>query len=233
MKGSEGFTSIALILSKNSAIFSALSSVFIMAQKYKVYLNSHLIILLFSKDFYKHEIECNSEKKDPSINIIQNDVESLFRGDIISKTLCYHSESLDDLWGSFLSVFEIINAGGGLAKNINKEFLFIFRFNKWDLPKGKLEEGELIEECALREVEEECGVHNLSLGEKIKTTYHIYNYKGTNVLKYSHWYAMFYSGDEKLVPQIEEGITNVEWISPNDFDKVKSNTYQNILDVIE
>jgi 8-oxo-dGTP pyrophosphatase MutT (NUDIX family) len=66
-----------------------------------------------------------------------------------------------------------IVAAGGLVFNENKELLMIYRRSKWDLPKGKLDEGETIEECAIREVEEETGVQQIILGKLIQK--HIMN----------------------------------------------------------
>ena len=57
----------------------------------------------------------------------------------------------------------IIKAGGGLVKNEKGEVLFMFRKGKWDLPKGKLDPGETMDACAVREVMEETGVSGLSI----------------------------------------------------------------------
>ena len=46
--------------------------------------------------------------------------------------------------------------------------LFIYRFNKWDLPKGKLNKGEKKQDCAIREVEEECGICNLQIEMRLR-----------------------------------------------------------------
>ena len=56
-----------------------------------------------------------------------------------------------------------IQAGGGLVENEKGEILFMFRRGKWDLPKGKLDPGESLENCALREVKEETGIRILEL----------------------------------------------------------------------
>ena len=42
---------------------------------------------------------------------------------------------------------------------------------------------------------------------------------------------MSYSGTERLIPQTEEGITEVKWIEPNDLAEVLENTYESIRDV--
>jgi ADP-ribose pyrophosphatase YjhB (NUDIX family) len=52
---------------------------------------------------------------------------------------------------------KIVMAAGGLVENEHGEILLIYRKKHWDLPKGKLDAGETLEECAVREVEEETG----------------------------------------------------------------------------
>ena len=107
--------------------------------------------------------------------------------------------------------------------------LFIFRNGKWDLPKGKVEKGEKVDEAAIREVEEECGVSNVEILNTLPSTYHIYPYKGKNVLKRTYWYSMTCNDSSKLIPQVEEGITEVKWISISALEPVKNNTFPSIL----
>ena len=127
----------------------------------------------------------------------------------------------------------LIKAAGGLVKNSEGGYLFIFRNKRWDLPKGKLEKGEKMKETALREVEEECGVTIQTNNEKICRTYHIYEMGQKIVLKKTNWYDMTVKGVPKLVPQKEEGITKAEWLNKNDLPKVLENTYPLILDVLK
>ncbi len=110
-------------------------------------------------------------------------------------------------------------------------YLFIFRRGKWDLPKGKLDPGETIEEAAVREVQEECGIHHLQLGKKLCETFHIYYEKKKQYLKHSYWFAM-QTEERKLAPQTEEDITDIRWIAKEDFALVKANTFPSILDVL-
>jgi hypothetical protein len=44
---------------------------------------------------------------------------------------------------------------------------------------------------------------------------------------------MNYSGSEELVPQTEEDIQEVKWLSPDNLQEFKVNTYASILEVIE
>jgi 8-oxo-dGTP pyrophosphatase MutT (NUDIX family) len=73
----------------------------------------------------------------------------------------------------FRSVFLEVPAAGGVVKS-NDRLLFIFRNGKWDLPKGKIDEGENPPEAALREVSEECGIAGQQIKKQLPSTFHIY-----------------------------------------------------------
>ncbi len=127
-----------------------------------------------------------------------------------------------------------IMAAGGIVRNENEELLMIFRRGKWDLPKGKLDAGEDLATCALREVQEETGLQNLELKDFIGSTRHTYfdKYLQEDVVKETHWYAMLAKGAEKLIPQTEEDITAIQWLNKNDVDDCLQNTYPNIRQVL-
>jgi 8-oxo-dGTP pyrophosphatase MutT (NUDIX family) len=127
----------------------------------------------------------------------------------------------------------IVRAAGGLVENERGEVLFIFRRNKWDLPKGKVDPGEGTEECALREVTEETGLQDIELKEPLIITHHAYEENGLDILKETHWFRIKASGDEPLVPQTEEDITELRWFKQHELAEVKRNTYPNILEVLK
>ena len=79
------------------------------------------------------------------------------------------------------------------------------------MPKGKLDKGESIETCAIREVEEETGIRNTKLLSPFGITYHVYDEYGKHILKESHWFNMLSPGIQMLIPQTEEQITAIEW----------------------
>ncbi len=143
----------------------------------------------------------------------------------------WHSD-LDKLKKAFFKYFQLIEAAGGIVQNDKKEILFIYRLGKWDLPKGKVEKGEVFEQCAIREVEEETGVTGLKLKKKIGETYHTYNAFGKHFLKISHWYNMTCSKTQNLVPQTEENITAIKWIKAKDINEPLANTYPSIKDIL-
>lgn len=144
---------------------------------------------------------------------------------------CY--KDVNHLLEMFSSMFKLVEAAGGYVINKTQQRLFIFRNGKWDLPKGKVEAGESVEMAAVREVEEECGISGLRILRKLKPTYHIYELKGKQVLKPTWWFEMTTSDTKELVPQIEEGITEVKWIDTDKIQKeISVNTYGSILEVI-
>ena len=140
--------------------------------------------------------------------------------------------NLEDLKKAFFKHFTLIEAAGGIVQNDNKELLFIYRLDKWDLPKGKVEKGEDLENCAVREVEEETGVTNLTVRNKIGETYHTYNAFGKHFLKTTHWYYMTCSSEQSLVPQTEEDIAAIKWVKTKNIKEPMSNTYPSIKDIV-
>lgn len=136
---------------------------------------------------------------------------------------------LKNTYGQF---FKVILAGGGLVYNEHDEILLIFRKGFWDLPKGKLDDGETLSACALREVREETGIANILLHEKIITTYHTYQEKGKYILKESHWFKMSVQGKPTLTPQIEEEIEIAKWVSKDNIKNYMHPMYPAIRDIL-
>jgi 8-oxo-dGTP pyrophosphatase MutT (NUDIX family) len=127
-----------------------------------------------------------------------------------------------------------IIAAGGIVLNPKQEILWIFRRGFWDLPKGKLDPGETIPQCALREVEEETGIHKIQLNELITITYHEYfdKYLNTQVTKETHWYKMSIQDLQNGIPQTEEDIEKMEWFPIDVLEIPMQHTYENIKLVI-
>jgi 8-oxo-dGTP pyrophosphatase MutT (NUDIX family) len=144
-----------------------------------------------------------------------------------------YNENLEQLKKAFFRHFTVIEASGGIVQNEKKEILFIFRRNKWDLPKGKLEDNESLLECAIREIEEETGVTDLVFRSKIGETYHTYKEYGKTFMKISHWFSFSCDKPQKLKPQTEEDITETVWVKETEINNPLGNTYQNIADIIE
>ncbi|HEV8284865.1 MAG TPA: NUDIX domain-containing protein [Chitinophagaceae bacterium] len=144
----------------------------------------------------------------------------------------YHSD-IEELKRAFQKKFTLIQAAGGLVKNEKNSILMILRRGKWDLPKGKLNKAEKLEDCAVREVEEETGLKNTKLNHPLTVTYHTYHEGTKYILKESHWFSMSVTGEQKLTPQIEEDISDIKWIDQKDIDSYLNKTFPLISDIIQ
>lgn len=140
---------------------------------------------------------------------------------------CLYGLEDAQLFKKFASNFKEIDAAGGIVRNQYKQVLFIYRNGRWDLPKGKAEKGETIEEAALREVKEECGIEKIDLKGFAEKTYHVYEMNSKKYLKSTHWYFME-TWQQEFLPQEEEGISKVEWIEYQKLTETLNYTYANI-----
>jgi hydrolase, NUDIX family len=144
----------------------------------------------------------------------------------------FYIDSPDPL-KDFEKAFTLIQAGGGVVRNPKGRILFIKRRGKWDLPKGKLEKGEVINQCAQREVEEETGVKGLRVLGKRVVTYHIYKQDQHWCLKQTHWYNMYSDSQEELHPQEEEDIEICAWKKPKKLKKLLKNSFSSLKEVFK
>ena len=181
-------------------------------------------------------LSINNLPNDDEKNIPYEDFTSIEMAlDLLENSSCksvnLYGEDPDKIWDDFHDSFTNIEAAGGIVKNEENKILFIHRLGKWDLPKGKLEPNESLENAATREVEEETGIENLKLQNFVGATYHTYKERGSNalILKTTFWYLMKSTDSKELIPQTEEGITKVEWKSKDEIlSEVLPNTFRNI-----
>ena len=198
---------------------------------YKIFINEKVILLSDSTSFITSEkvikrLKFESDKTiEEALSILNT------QSEITGVLICHNN--LTALLEEFKANFKIIEAAGGLVKNNKGEVLFIFRFGKWDLPKGKIEKGESIKNAAIREVEEECGIRGLEIVKPLLSTYHIYELKGDKILKRTYWLEMICTGSNELNPQTEEGITEAKWLDKKGIDNALKNTYQSIKEVLK
>ena len=222
-----------MICKRNSATLSAESSDFFltaMAQNYEVFLRDKKIYLIGENFKIPRDNATLYVKYDSKENLL-NKYELLVSEPAI-KILCISHHDTQKLWNEFLSLFEIIEAAGGVVKNNSGEVLMIFRKEKWDLPKGKLEKKEKPEEAAVREVEEECGIPGVKIKKQAPMTYHSYKLSEKKMLKRTYWYEMNYTGNKKPSPQKEEDITEVKWMKKDEIRKALKNSYPLIEEVL-
>ncbi|MEO6347127.1 MAG: hypothetical protein ABIO60_04370 [Aquaticitalea sp.] len=60
------------------------------------------------------------------------------------------------------------------------------------------------------------------------TISHIFKRNGRHKIKITYWFEMWSNYKGKLEPQVEEGITKVEWLNPQKVVKAMENSYANI-----
>jgi len=135
---------------------------------------------------------------------------------------------MDKLWKGFKKKFPIVEAAGGLVKRTDNKLLFIFRNNKWDLPKGGVEKKELIIDAAKREVTEETGVTDIIVEKRISETYHIFKKGKRFRLKKTYWFKMSTTYMGKTKPQTEEGIEKTKWVSNKNIEDILNDAFENI-----
>jgi 8-oxo-dGTP pyrophosphatase MutT (NUDIX family) len=195
---------------------------------YKVHFENRFIIIspepdrlqkygLFHKfydtdELYRLISSFQEDKSIPSINIYGTDIKHL--------------------WRIFRIYFTEVEAAGGLVRHSSGKYLFIERRGKWDLPKGHIEKGESAEDCAIREVNEECGIKGHTIVKPIEPSYHTYSWEGISYLKKTNWFLMDYNGELISEPQANEGITNVDWLFPDEISKIKSLAWLSLSDLI-
>lgn len=165
----------------------------------------------------------------PSDDLSQLPVWFETAGDITS--LVIKTDDPDGAFSKIISSLKVEVAAGGMIRNRCGKVLLFWRRGAWDMPKGHQEPGETLEQCALREVQEETGLKGIELGEPICITYHTYHNKGNFVLKEAHWYKMKLTSREKVRVQEEEDIEKAVWCGPWRLKRLLKSAYPSIRDV--
>lgn len=127
--------------------------------------------------------------------------------------------------------FKIVKAAGGLVRKKDR-FLMIYRMKRWDLPKGKKENGEKYRQTAEREVEEECSI-DVKVGKKICTTWHTYTMNRSSMIKKTRWYLMDLQDDSRMKPSYEEDIEELRWMNQKEVYHALENSYKSVRFVLE
>lgn len=138
-----------------------------------------------------------------------------------------------DPWGLFQARHRFVAAAGGAVQDEHGRLLVMRRRGHWDLPKGKLDDGEDSAAAALREVREECGLQRLRIIGPLPETWHTYELKGIRWLKRTDWFRMQGSAGEELVPQHEEDIGELRWAAREELPAIINGSYPSLRPVFE
>jgi len=132
---------------------------------------------------------------------------------------------------------KVISAGGVvLRKNNNQVEIALIKdpYGRFALPKGHLEKEETNEEAAIREVKEEMGCEKVKIIKYLdkieyffKDPYGRDGKKGELIKKEVYYYLMEVAPDEKCIPQKDEGIEEIVWVSTE--EAIKISDYKNNL----
>jgi len=170
---------------------------------YVIYINDRPLTLLSSSEHRTRDRAQNQDGNPTHLTALYNGkprtllqyADMLEKGSPKVQSVDLVADDLEQLWADFRSKYKWVPAAGGVVTNtVIDKTLFIFRRGFWDLPKGKIDEGE-----------------ELELGEALPTTYHTYrNRKNKRVLKPTYWFRMK-TAQEALTPEEGEGIEVAEW----------------------
>ncbi len=196
-------------------------------QMYKVFIYDKTII--FTENLNTTVSEKNEQiLKYDSLPSLLSVFKDFISNDEINNLFIVIEKDVDKIFEDFLSGFQLIEAAGGIVRNSKNEYLFIYRFDKWGLPKGHIEKGEEPEIAAKREVEEETSISDLKIIRQPPCTFHSYILNNKRVIKKTYWFEMFTKSKQTPQPQINESITKAEWIPKNEVKNKLQNTYLSI-----
>jgi 8-oxo-dGTP pyrophosphatase MutT (NUDIX family) len=198
---------------------------------YKVFFNERIVLL--TDDFIRNfQLRHGLFYKYRNVEDLKELLEFYWKLKGIDTLFIYHHD-IEALRERFKSCFQQVYAAGGLVRDNEGRYLIMKRRGKWDLPKGKVNRNETFEQAAVREVTEECGLHGLEITGPLLSTYHSYYLDDHVILKRTCWYDMLYKGHEEPVPEYEEDITDIIWMSVEDVRKITGNTYLAVIDVLK
>lgn len=199
---------------------------------YKVFINDKVIYFTNNKEFH-YQLDNFLVINFYSSELIHIILKT-FKGNKGVNNIVILEDDYEAVFLNFKKHFKVIKAAGGWVRNKAGKSLFIYRLDKWDLPKGKIETGESNETGAIREVEEECGINGLKINKQLADTFHIYELDGDVILKQTYWFEMEADFEGELIPQLEENITEAVWFSDDEIkNKVFDNTYASISELIQ
>ena len=99
----------------------------------------------------------------------------------------------------------------------------------WDLPKGKVQ-NENVLDAALREIKEETNAEVDLIKKNNVLSRHIYYELEQIVMKETSWFLMRIKKNSVLIPQKEESITSLKWADVNEIQNLE--TYSSVKDVV-
>lgn len=128
---------------------------------------------------------------------------------------------------------EFTSCGILLFKDEWKKFLLMKHKDRWDLPKGHIEEGETLIECAIREFEEETGIKRTHIriipAYRFELIYfpRLKKYPRQVVKKHLYIYLAILEKNKDIKPTEHESFKWFKWDPPH---KLQEKTINPLLD---
>lgn len=194
---------------------------------YKVFIDHKPIIFVQKNDLSTVNLQFESK------NVEQiDDLNELLTHAELDSPLYLTSDEPSKEFKRLFADYKYMEAAGGIVQR-NELFLIIKRKGFWDIPKGKIEEGESPEVACVREIMEECGIEGQEIVSPLTNTFHTMKWDGENALKKTYWFMLTYNGTEDVFPQLEEDITEVKWMTRDEMLSIRSSTFGSINDVLD
>ena len=192
---------------------------------YRLFCNNKMLVCRnFFEQFLDNDIDnskLSSQLFENTLNKIKNWLEN-------SEENIYIDDIDNDILAAvFKEIFHFAPAAGGLVI-MNNSIVAIERNGKVDLPKGHIEKNEQDDIAAMREVEEETAISNLSIIKRLPASYHCYLLNNQWTLKKTSWFLMKSDDEFKPKPQEEEGISKVFLLNKDNVNYFLENTYPSI-----
>jgi len=202
-----------------------------MHQNYKVFIKDKLLIFTENINL-QHKEKHAVFYRYQGMKLLVPEFERFIRSRKHRTLIIYRKKNVDKLFNNFRLRFKQVNAAGGAVISKRDEVLMIHRHGRWDLPKGKKDQGEKNKECAIREVMEETGIEGIKITTKLQVTYHFFRRNKRLIIKKTHWYLMRAKRKQELVPAIEEGILKVKWIPYEQARKKSHKAFRSVTEVL-
>ena len=194
---------------------------------YKVFIDNKPIIFIHKDELLTSNLHFKSKN-------VENlkDIKGLMTAVGLDNPLYLTNKNPKKEFERLFASYNYIEAAGGIVRRDNL-FLVIKRKGLWDIPKGKIDEGETPEDACVREIMEECGINGHTITSPLTNTFHTMKWNGKKSLKKTYWFMLDYSGTKDTAPQLEEDITEVRWMNRDELLAIRGNTFGSINDVLD
>lgn len=192
---------------------------------YRLFCNNKMLVC---RNFFEHFLDNGIDSNKLSSQLFENTLDKIKNWLENGEENLYIDDIDNDILAAVIKkIFSFAPAAGGVVI-INKSIVAIERNGKADLPKGHIEKNEQTDIAAMREVEEETAIKNLSIIKQLPSSHHCYLLNGQWTLKKTSWFLMKSDDDFKPKPQEEEGISRVYLINKDNVKDFLENTYPSI-----